>query len=76
MAATATTAGPRYTPEDPTLPKPWRRLVDGKMGYLYFWNPETNVTQYDKLTSSVAPSKPFSAQSISSSVHVYQSSQG
>ncbi|KAM1580530.1 hypothetical protein ACFX1Z_041833 [Malus domestica] len=43
---------------------------------LYFWNPETKVTQYDRPTSSVAPSKPSSAQSISSSVHVHQSSQG
>ncbi|KAM2367252.1 hypothetical protein ACFXTH_044964 [Malus domestica] len=76
MAATATAAGPRYAPEDPTLPKPWRGLVDGKTGYLYYWNPETNVTQYDRPTGSVAPSKPSSAQSISSSVHVHQSSQG
>ncbi|KAM0954978.1 hypothetical protein ACFX15_022843 [Malus domestica] len=76
MAATATAAGPRYAPEDPTLPKPWRGLVDGKTGYLYFWNPETNVTQYDRPTSSAPPSKPSSAQSISSSVHVQQSSQG
>ncbi|KAM1736404.1 hypothetical protein ACFX12_014759 [Malus domestica] len=62
--------------EDPTLPKPWRRLVDGKIGDLYFWNPETKVTQYDRPTGSVAPSKPYSAQSISSSVHIHQSSQG
>ncbi|XP_041003636.1 ATP-dependent RNA helicase-like protein DB10 isoform X2 [Juglans microcarpa x Juglans regia] len=52
MAATVTisSTGPRYAPEDPTLPKPWRGLVDGKTGYLYFWNPETNVTQYEKPT--------------------------
>ncbi|KAK9061709.1 hypothetical protein SSX86_018892 [Deinandra increscens subsp. villosa] len=49
-AAATTTAGPRYAPEDPTLPKPWRGLVDGKTGYLYFWNPETNVTQYQRPT--------------------------
>ncbi|ONI19615.1 hypothetical protein PRUPE_3G287500 [Prunus persica] len=77
MAATATaSSGPRYAPEDPTLPKPWRGLVDGKTGYLYFWNPETNVTQYDRPTGSAPPLKPSSAQSISSSVHVQQSSQG
>ncbi|KAM1080014.1 hypothetical protein ACFX2B_014511 [Malus domestica] len=62
--------------EDPTLPKPWRRLVDGKTGDLYFWNPETKVTQYDRPTGSVAPSKPYSAQFISFSVHIHQSSQG
>ncbi|GAV67952.1 DEAD domain-containing protein/Helicase_C domain-containing protein/WW domain-containing protein [Cephalotus follicularis] len=71
MAATATasSAGPRYAPEDPTLPKPWKGLVDGKTGYLYFWNPETNITQYERPTSSAPPSKPISA-SLSSSVQV------
>ncbi|TQD95360.1 hypothetical protein C1H46_018998 [Malus baccata] len=60
---------------DPILPKPWRGLVDCKTGDLYFWNPETKVTQYDRPTSLVASSKPYSAQSISSSIHVHQSSQ-
>ncbi|KAI4320479.1 hypothetical protein MLD38_033956 [Melastoma candidum] len=54
MAATATMSGPRYAPEDPTLPKPWRSLVDGNTGYLYFWNPETNVTQYERPTGSLS----------------------
>ena len=77
MAATATaSAGPRYAPEDPTLPKPWKGLVDGKTGYLYFWNPETNVTQYDRPTGSAPPPKAPSTQYISSSVQVQQSSQG
>ncbi|KAL1829561.1 hypothetical protein ACET3Z_007973 [Daucus carota] len=44
----AITANIRYAPEDPSLPKPWRGLIDGKTGYIYFWNPETNVTQYQK----------------------------
>ncbi|KAK8716079.1 hypothetical protein V6N13_043398 [Hibiscus sabdariffa] len=49
MAAAATaSAGPQYAPPDPTLPKPWKGLVDGKTGYLYFWNPVTNVTQYER----------------------------
>ncbi|XP_061346134.1 DEAD-box ATP-dependent RNA helicase 46-like [Gastrolobium bilobum] len=76
MAATATASsvGPRYAPADPTLPKPWRGLVDGKTGYLYFWNPETNVTQYERPSSSAAP--PKSSSVPSSSVHVQQSSQG
>lgn len=75
MAATATasSAGPRYAPEDPTLPKPWRGLVDGKTGYLYFWNPETNVTQYERPTISAHSSKSSSVP-ISSSVQVQQSS--
>ncbi|KAI9078083.1 hypothetical protein K1719_040008 [Acacia pycnantha] len=76
MAATATASsvGPRYAPHDPTLPKPWRGLVDGKTGYLYFWNPETNVTQYERPTNS-AP-QPKSSSVPSSSVQVQQSSQG
>lgn len=74
MAATAT-VGPRYAPEDPTLPKPWRGLVDGKTGYLYFWNPDTNVTQYERPMGSAPPLKPSSVP-ISSSVHVQQSAQG
>lgn len=75
MAATATASsvGPRYAPPDPTLPKPWRGLVDGKTGYLYFWNPETNVTQYERPTSSALPPK---SSAPSSSVQVQQPSLG
>ncbi|KAL7190361.1 hypothetical protein ACSBR2_022606 [Camellia fascicularis] len=73
------TAAPRYAPEDPTLPKPWKGLVDGKTGYLYFWNPDTNVTQYERPVGSShtgsAPHKSSTAH-ISSSVQVQQSSQG
>ncbi|CAN6446224.1 unnamed protein product [Victoria cruziana] len=56
MATTST--GPRYAPEDPTLPKPWRGLVDGNTGYLYFWNPETNVTQYERPVAISPPPPP------------------
>ncbi|XP_020234704.1 DEAD-box ATP-dependent RNA helicase 46 [Cajanus cajan] len=72
--ATASSMGPRYAPPDPTLPKPWRGLVDGKTGYLYFWNPETNVTQYERPSSTAA--QPKSSSVPSSSVQVQQSSQG
>ncbi|GMP83844.1 hypothetical protein CsSME_00037620 [Camellia sinensis var. sinensis] len=78
--ATVSFAGPRYAPEDPTLPKPWKGLVDGKTGYLYFWNPETNVTQYEKPAASShtgsAPPQKLSAAPVSSSVQVEQSSHG
>ncbi|XP_013628764.1 PREDICTED: DEAD-box ATP-dependent RNA helicase 14 isoform X1 [Brassica oleracea var. oleracea] len=63
MAATAPSAV-RYAPEDHSLPKPWKGLVDDRTGYLYFWNPETNVTQYER------PQPP----SNSSSVQVPQAS--
>ncbi|XP_072993689.1 DEAD-box ATP-dependent RNA helicase 14-like [Typha latifolia] len=51
-------AAPRYAPEDPTLPKPWRGLVDGTTGYLYYWNPETNVTQYERPQEELPPPPP------------------
>ncbi|XP_051114842.1 ATP-dependent RNA helicase-like protein DB10 [Andrographis paniculata] len=52
--ASSSSARVRYAPDDPTLPKPWRGLVDSNTGYLYFWNPETKVTQYER---PVAPSE-------------------
>ncbi|KAL3688460.1 hypothetical protein R1sor_014769 [Riccia sorocarpa] len=48
VAAAVAAAGPRYAPPDATLPAPWRALVDGSTGYIYYWNPESNVTQYEK----------------------------
>ncbi|KHG16462.1 DEAD-box ATP-dependent RNA helicase 46 -like protein [Gossypium arboreum] len=74
MAATATAsfAGPTFAPPDPTLPKPWKGLVDGKTGYLYFWNPITNVTQYERPTivDSVPKSSP-----VRSSIQIQQYSE-
>ncbi|TQD96901.1 hypothetical protein C1H46_017506 [Malus baccata] len=53
--ATEEPAGPRYAPDDPTLPNPWKGLIDGSTGLLYYWNPETNVTQYEKPASLPPP---------------------
>ncbi|PON80229.1 DEAD-box ATP-dependent RNA helicase [Parasponia andersonii] len=47
--------GPRYAPDDPTLPKPWKGLIDGSTSLMYYWNPETNVTQYEKPASLTPP---------------------
>ncbi|KAK9086232.1 hypothetical protein Syun_028626 [Stephania yunnanensis] len=55
--AAAASLGPRYAPDDPTLPKPWKGLIDGSTGILYYWNPETNVTQYER-PAAVAPPLP------------------
>ena len=33
---------------DPTLPPPWEALFDPDSGLRYYWNPETNVTQYER----------------------------
>lgn len=82
MAAAATTASaPRYAPEDSSLPKPWRGLIDGATGYLYFWNPETNITQYERpvakpssYSPSVVPPQSSSSVGINSTVQVQQSS--
>lgn len=57
MAATeaaADTLGPRFAPDDPTLPDPWKGLIDGSTGMLYYWNQETNVTQYERPGESSA----------------------
>ncbi|KAL6128993.1 hypothetical protein ACLB2K_072346 [Fragaria x ananassa] len=48
VSSAATTLGPRYAPEDPTLPHPWRGLIDGSTGSLYYWNTATNQTQYER----------------------------
>ncbi|KAL0388929.1 UNVERIFIED_CONTAM: DEAD-box ATP-dependent RNA helicase 40 [Sesamum radiatum] len=52
------TLGPRYAPDDPTLPEPWKGLIDGSTGLLYYWNPETNVTQYEKPAALPPPLPP------------------
>ncbi|XP_062198180.1 DEAD-box ATP-dependent RNA helicase 40-like isoform X2 [Phragmites australis] len=51
-AAAADSSGPRFAPDDPTLPAPWKGLIDGTT--LYYWNPETNVTQYEKPAAAAA----------------------
>mmetsp|Transcript_29864 Transcript_29864/g.84173 ORF Transcript_29864/g.84173 Transcript_29864/m.84173 type:complete len:625 (+) Transcript_29864:371-2245(+) len=33
---------------DPTLPPPWQALLDPPTGLRYYWNPDTNVTTYDR----------------------------
>nr|XP_010924123.1 DEAD-box ATP-dependent RNA helicase 40 [Elaeis guineensis] len=58
-SASASSSRPRYAPEDPTLPKPWKALVDGSTGYLYYWNPETNVTQYERPVTELPPPPPL-----------------
>ncbi|MBA0697551.1 hypothetical protein Goari_021089 [Gossypium aridum] len=76
MAAAATASGgPRYAPPDPTLPEPWKGLVDGKTGYLYFWNPVTNVTQYER-PRGIDSAPKSSSVPMGSSVLVQQSSEG
>ncbi|KAG8384841.1 hypothetical protein BUALT_Bualt04G0160300 [Buddleja alternifolia] len=66
--ATALSTGIQYAPEDPTLPKPWKGLLDGKTGYLYYWNPDTNITQYEKPIASSCGSYVASQNSLSSSL--------
>ncbi|XP_015699198.1 DEAD-box ATP-dependent RNA helicase 14 isoform X2 [Oryza brachyantha] len=60
MASASASRGPRYAPPDPTLPKPWRGLIDGNTGNLYFWNPETKAVQYNRPTG-LPPSPPSSS---------------
>ncbi|PPS16882.1 hypothetical protein GOBAR_AA03690 [Gossypium barbadense] len=63
--AAAANLGPRYAPEDPTLPKPWKGLIDGTTGLLYYWNPETNVTQYERPTILPPPLPPGPPPAVS-----------
>ncbi|CAA7028775.1 unnamed protein product [Microthlaspi erraticum] len=42
----------RYAPEDPNVPWPWIGLVDMSSGYLYFWNTQTGVTQWQRPPSN------------------------
>ena len=48
-------AVPWYAPEDLSLPKPWCGLVNGITGYLYYWNPYTNATWYERPTGAPLP---------------------
>jgi ATP-dependent RNA helicase DDX5/DBP2 len=57
-ASAPASKGPRYAPPDPTLPQPWRALIDGNTGYIYFWNPETKVTQYERPVGAVPAASP------------------
>ncbi|XP_006663114.1 DEAD-box ATP-dependent RNA helicase 40-like [Oryza brachyantha] len=51
--AAADSSGPRYAPDDPTLPAPWKGLIDGST--LYYWNPDTNETQYERPVAAAPP---------------------
>lgn len=55
IEAASPATGPRYAPDDPNLPKPWKGLIDGSTGLIYYWNPETNITQYEKPASAPPP---------------------
>ena len=45
-------------PADPTLPPPWKGLVDNETGYIYFWNSEMNSTQWKKPLRRVGSGRP------------------
>ncbi|XP_077240466.1 DEAD-box ATP-dependent RNA helicase 40-like [Tasmannia lanceolata] len=68
MATTESTTaslGPRYAPEDPTLPSPWKGLIDGSTGLPYYWNPESNVTQYERPATLPPPLPPGPPPTVS-----------
>ncbi|XP_016649780.1 PREDICTED: uncharacterized protein LOC103332692 [Prunus mume] len=50
---------PHYLPlvyfSDPTLPPPWTGMFDGNLGVVYYWNAQTNVSQYEHPASSSYP---------------------
>ncbi|KAF5765963.1 putative RNA helicase [Helianthus annuus] len=61
-------AAPRYAPEDSTLPKPWKGLVDGTTGNIYYWNQDTDVTQYERPTVSNGPAQAIKSSMVPSGV--------
>ncbi|XVF28141.1 hypothetical protein REPUB_Repub15cG0003700 [Reevesia pubescens] len=63
--AAVATDGPRYAPDDPALPKPWKGLIDGSTSLLYYWNLETNVTQYERLVILPPPLPPVLPLAVS-----------
>lgn len=36
-----------FVSEDSTLPPPWKGVFDDNNGILYYWHPQTNVSQYE-----------------------------
>ncbi|KAL6200127.1 hypothetical protein ACLB2K_029909 [Fragaria x ananassa] len=59
----------QYAPKDPTLPSPWRWLIDGSSSSLYYWNMETNQTQYERPCEEAAQHPPRTLTSSDDSVH-------
>ncbi|KAM1707653.1 hypothetical protein ACFX13_000792 [Malus domestica] len=39
----------------PTLLAPWRSVMDESSGLVFYWNPETNVSQYEHLNPAPPP---------------------
>lgn len=46
---------PPQRQQDPTLPRPWELLFDPASGLKYYWNPTTNVTQYERPAGGPPP---------------------
>ena len=49
---------PPQRQHDPTLPRPWELLFDPASGLKYYWNPTTNVTQYERPAGGPPPVLP------------------
>jgi hypothetical protein len=49
---------------DPTLPAPWQKLYDDASDATYYWNPNTNVTTYQRPEAPAAAPPPVSARAL------------
>ncbi len=56
--------------EDPTLPPPWQCLFEPTQNATYYWNPTSNVTQYERpvggpppvAAAPIPPQDPYASQ--------------
>ena len=47
--------------DDPSLPPPWQALYEPTQNATYYWNPTTNITQYERPAASAAAPAPAPA---------------
>jgi len=47
--------------DDPTLPAPWQALYEPTQNATYYWNPTTNITQYERPSAAAAAPAPYSS---------------
>lgn len=57
--------------DDPTLPPPWQALYEPTQNATYYWNPNTNITQYERPAAAAAPPPMASRDPYASNVRLH-----